>query len=171
MPVIRVDCGMCGGRYEIADEYAGGVTRCPSCGVPVDIPALSEDEDLLDELASSTPEPVGWQTNPWGHREQARRRRRSSRKRSDGSGIGVASLVLGIVSLVIMFIPYVGWLAIPACVVGLILGIVGTSTASKGNRGVAIAGLCVSAVVLVLIVLVVILAAAGLIALGLLGGG
>lgn len=67
--------------------------------------------------------------------------------------MGVAALVLGIVSVVIGFIPFCGsWAIIPA-IVGLVLGIVDLVKKNKeGNpKGKAIAGVICSAVAIVVI--------------------
>ena len=67
--------------------------------------------------------------------------------------MGVAALVLGIVSVVIGFIPFCGsWAIIPA-IVGLVLGIVDWVKKNKeGNpKGKAIAGVICSAVAIVVI--------------------
>lgn len=69
--------------------------------------------------------------------------------------MGVAALVLGIVSVVVGFIPFCGtWAIIPA-IVGLILGIVDCVKKSKsGNpKGKAIAGIICSAVAIVIIMI------------------
>jgi hypothetical protein len=66
------------------------------------------------------------------------------------NGLGVASLVLGIVALVLFWIPVLG--LIPAGV-GLGLGIAGRRRASRGeadNGGVALAGIVTSAVAIVI---------------------
>jgi hypothetical protein len=64
------------------------------------------------------------------------------------NGFGTAALVLGIVGLVLSFIPFIGILAWPLVIIGLILGVVGIVRAGRGvanNRGVAIAGVACSA--------------------------
>lgn len=69
--------------------------------------------------------------------------------------MGVAALVLGIVSVVFGFIPFCGtWAIIPA-IVGLILGIVDCVKKSKeGNpKGKAIAGIVCSAIAIVVIII------------------
>ena len=60
--------------------------------------------------------------------------------------MGVASLVLGIVGLVISFIPCLGMYGLFLTVPGVILGIVGLSMAAKKNgpKGLAIAGVVCS---------------------------
>ena len=67
--------------------------------------------------------------------------------------MGVAALVLGIVSVAIGFIPFCGsWAIIPA-IVGLVLGIIDWVKKNKeGNpKGKAIAGVICSAVAIVVI--------------------
>jgi hypothetical protein len=65
------------------------------------------------------------------------------------NGLGVAGFVLGIVGLVFSFIPFVGVIAWPMVIIGLVLSGVGMSKAQKGqanNLGLAIAGLVTSAI-------------------------
>ena len=62
--------------------------------------------------------------------------------------MGVASLVLGIVAIVISFIPCLGIYALVPSIIGLLLGLIGIVSASKANppksKGLAIAGLVLS---------------------------
>ena len=63
--------------------------------------------------------------------------------------MGIASLVLGIVAIVLGWIPFICFIAFVLAVVGLILGIVDTIKKNKTNdskRGISIAGLIVSAI-------------------------
>lgn len=71
----------------------------------------------------------------------------------DRKGMAVASLVLGIISVVLFCVWY---LSLPCAVVGLILGIL--SLKSSG-RGMAIAGLVLSIIALAIAVVMIILAA------------
>lgn len=67
--------------------------------------------------------------------------------------MGVASLVLGIISVIVGFIPLCGtWALVPA-IVGLILGIVEAVKKSKAKepKGKAIAGIVCSAIAIVII--------------------
>ena len=70
-------------------------------------------------------------------------------------GIAIASMVLGIVSIVI----FCAWpLSIPCAIVGLILGIIARGKARRGEaggRGMAKAGIITSTVAIVLAVLVI----------------
>lgn len=70
--------------------------------------------------------------------------------------MGVASLVLGILSLITGWIPFVCFFAFILAVIGLILGIVDTVKKSKANdkrRGISIAGVIISAVAIPIIVI------------------
>ncbi len=77
-----------------------------------------------------------------------------NRKENTGKGLGIASLVLGIVSVVTSFF-CCGLFGI-APIVGLILGIVSKSQ-KKENNGMAIAGIILSAVALVIVVIYLII--------------
>ena len=68
--------------------------------------------------------------------------------------MGVASLVLGIISFIIGFIPFCGSIALVPAIVGIILGIVDLVQKSKNNekKGMAIAGLVLSAIATVIII-------------------
>ena len=70
--------------------------------------------------------------------------------------MGVASLVLGIISLLTSWIPFVCFLAFILAVIGLILGIVDSVKKSKANdrkKGISIAGLVISAIAIPIIII------------------
>ena len=68
--------------------------------------------------------------------------------------MGVASLVLGILSLIIGFVPFCGAIALLPAIIGLILGIVDVVLKSKKSepKGMGIAGIVLSAISIVIIV-------------------
>jgi len=68
--------------------------------------------------------------------------------------MGVASLVLGILSLIVSFIPCCGALAIIPAIIALILGIVEVVKKSKEGapKGMGIAGIVLSAIAMIIIV-------------------
>lgn len=78
--------------------------------------------------------------------------------------MGVASLVFGIIGIVLCWIPVVNWLGILLCVAGIVLGALGRKNPAK--KGVATAGLVCSIIGLVLGV-IFFFACGGAIALGL----
>lgn len=73
------------------------------------------------------------------------------------SGLAIASLVLGICSLILGWIPVIGWLIITA---GLVISIIALVKISKdntlGGKGMAIAGLVMSAIALIFYLVILI---------------
>ena len=67
--------------------------------------------------------------------------------------MGVAALVLGIVSVIIALVPLCGSIAFIPAIIGLILGIVDTVQKSKKQekKGLAIAGIVLNAIAIVFI--------------------
>lgn len=76
--------------------------------------------------------------------------------------MGVASLVLGILSLIIGFVPFCGAIALLPAIIGLILGIVDVVLKSKKSepKGMGVAGIVLSAISIVVIVFWVFVVAA-----------
>lgn len=74
----------------------------------------------------------------------------------ESKGLSIASMVLGIIALVLFCIPYV---CIPCGLIGIILG--GVSLAKKqGGKGMAIAGLVCSIIAIIIYVALAITGAA-----------
>ena len=72
-------------------------------------------------------------------------------QRQPRNGLGIASLVLGILALLGSWVPVLGIGAGILAIVGLVLGIIGMRRAKRGeatNRGVALAGTILSALAL-----------------------
>jgi hypothetical protein len=68
------------------------------------------------------------------------------------NGLGTAGFVLGLVGLLLSFIPLIGVVAWPLVILGLVFSILGLVRANKGvatNKGMSIAGLVLSAIGLV----------------------
>lgn len=68
--------------------------------------------------------------------------------------MGIAALVLGIISIIIGFIPLCGSIALVPAIIGVVLGIVDVVLKSKKGekKGISIAGLVLSAIAVVIIV-------------------
>ena len=68
--------------------------------------------------------------------------------------MGVAALVLGIISVIVSFIPFCGTWAIVPAIVGLVLGIIDWSKKKKAGekKGKAIAGTICSGVAIIIII-------------------
>ena len=69
--------------------------------------------------------------------------------------MGVAALVLGIVSLILGFIPIVGILGIGLAIIGLVLGIIDWVQKKKKDEkhGMAVAGTICSVVAIIIVIL------------------
>lgn len=68
--------------------------------------------------------------------------------------MGIAALVLGIISIIIAFVPLCGVIAFVPAVIGLILGIIDIVKQSKnpeGKKGMGIAGTVLSGVAIIFI--------------------
>lgn len=78
-----------------------------------------------------------------------------------GKGLSIAGMVLGIVSLVLFCVWYIG---IPCAIVGLVLSIIGKKKSKEANAptGMATAGIILCVIALSLLVLIAILAMVGL---------
>ncbi|UOZ04285.1 DUF4190 domain-containing protein [Amycolatopsis sp. WQ 127309] len=72
------------------------------------------------------------------------------------NGLGTAGFVLGLVGLIFSPIPIIGLVAWPLVIIGLVLSFLGLGRANKGvatNKGLAIAGIVLSAIGLVVCVI------------------
>lgn len=78
----------------------------------------------------------------------------------ESKGLSIASMVLGIISVVLFCIWYV---SIPCAILAIIFGIVGMK---KGGRGMGIAGLVLGIVALAILVVIYLLAVIGIASIG-----
>jgi hypothetical protein len=72
------------------------------------------------------------------------------------NGMGTTSLVLGILAILLAFIPFIGFASYPLAILGIVFGLVGLRRVGKGlasNKGVAIAGLITSLLGFVLVII------------------
>jgi hypothetical protein len=77
--------------------------------------------------------------------------------------MAMAGLVLGIVAIVLSFIPCIGFFAITPAILGIIFSIIGLSQAKKTGqgKGMAIAGLVLSILAIVWIPIFILLIVGG----------
>jgi hypothetical protein len=74
----------------------------------------------------------------------------------EGNGIAVAAGVVGIVSLVVGFIPFFGFVSIPGGIVAIVLGVVGLQRANRmggTSRGMAITGIVTGSIAIAIVVI------------------
>ena len=82
-------------------------------------------------------------------------------------GMAIASMVLGIVAVVLLC---VAWISVPAAIVGLILGIVARKkvvAGEAGGQGMATAGIVLSIIALIIVIILLIAGASMLAIFGL----
>lgn len=101
-------------------ELSEGASFCENCGAPV-----SSSEPVVETVFPNSNVP----------------------QTKDRSGLAIASLVLGCISILTWIIPLLGY---PTTIVGLILGILGLKSSKKG---MAVAGIILCAIFLVVTLL------------------
>jgi hypothetical protein len=77
--------------------------------------------------------------------------------------MGLAAMIIGIIAVVLGFIPFCGYFALLPAIVGLILGIVDVTKKSKAQqpKGQGMAGIILNAVAIVVILVWTLIFAAG----------
>ena len=148
-------CNSCG------NYNAEGAQTCASCGAALmQEQSYAQNQAAFNESQNANYQPYSAQQNPYGQQPygQTPYAPVSVEQEDDsvpGKGPGVASLILGIISLALFCIPVFGFIV---AVVGLILGIVSVSKAGKAGKkcGVGIAGLICSGIGLLIGVIYVV---------------
>ncbi|MGZ3900691.1 MAG: hypothetical protein ACXVNQ_09710 [Bacteroidia bacterium] len=69
-----------------------------------------------------------------------------------GKSMGIAGMILGIVAIIVSFVPCFGWWAVVLAVVGVVLSAISLTQANKAgaSKGMAIAGLICSILAIVI---------------------
>ncbi len=131
---------------------------CDNCGQPLGAAAKQEQTPQQEAPVQQVyqqpyQEPQTYQQPAYGQQPTA----------PPSNGVAIASLTLGIVAAVFIFIPGLAWVSIICAIIGLILGI---SAKKKAPSGMATAGLVLSIIALAISVVVFIacLACAGALA-------
>jgi hypothetical protein len=129
--MISVTC-LCGRHFQVEEVHAGKPVRCPACGVRQVAPLTSsvtgadEPRDRFGE--EPQPRPAGPRT----------------------SGAAIASLVMGIISLVCGFLMILG---IPAVITGLVaVRRINQSQGKQTGKGLAVTGIVTGALSTLLLV-------------------
>ena len=146
---IEFRCTRCYTLLRTKEEAAGRQFDCPKCGETLTVPAPEvglpgpAPAGGAEQLATAPTTRPGEEVNPYQAPESAEASWQPP-PRGGPNGPAIASLVLGICSL-----PAVcccGLLGVPVSVIGLILGIIGLKSESKG---LAIAGIVLCSVGLI----------------------
>ena len=72
----------------------------------------------------------------------------------NGKGLAIASLVLGIVSVIVAWWGFAALFSVATSIVGIVLGVMAKKTMPSGETGIATAGLVISIIGLCLSVLI-----------------
>ena len=129
MPETCENCGRTIGNLETPHVHDGHIV-CAACA---------------KTLTANQPAPVSYASPVIVNSQQAA---------TSVSGFGIASLVLGILTLLIAWIPLVGIFSIPVAAIGFILGLVGmiiSLDARRSGVGMPIAGMVTCAISIVLV--------------------
>jgi phage FluMu protein Com len=143
---IEFRCRSCNRLLRTEDGTSGQTARCPDCGSLTVIPAPAATfppppQGTAGEAFGASPSTAGG-TNPYQTPTQYDTSSYGVKPPNDGRA--TASLVLGIVGLILWCCPLVG---MAACVVGLTLGLLSVHSQS---RSVAIAGIALNSIGLLL---------------------
>jgi hypothetical protein len=125
---IKVNCPSCGMLVQAPDEAAGKMGRCPKCNSKFAIPAAAPGQEAYLE-----PEilPPAAQAGPY-----------SAAPYPSTSGKAIASLVLGLLSLLFCLLT-----GIPAIILGaLAISSINRSRGELTGKGMAVAGICLGGV-------------------------
>jgi len=154
---IEFRCTQCNRLLRTPDDAAGRNATCPQCGATLTIPTPGEgaatppaEPGPGPPASSGEPSPFGSSVPPPGPQpspspfssptQPSEYEYQQAPAAGGTDGKAIASLVLGIASLIMWCCPFVG---LPIAGIGLALGII----ARKGpNRGMAIAGVVLSTV-------------------------
>src|SRR5262245_37493261 len=138
MPLVA-ECPSCGRKLAIPEHLAGRAVRCPKCTHAFSVEAPPDPAPAPAPLSRRRDDEDDYEERP-----RRKRRRRYDDDRNPGRGgllvtFGVTSMVLGVSSVAINFIPVIGCFSFVTIIAGLILGIVGCSMAradlTKIRRG------------------------------------
>jgi hypothetical protein len=132
-------------------RLAGQTVGCPHCGGALRMPSLVQAAPLVSPAAvqvAAPPNPAPFDTV--GSEEDDEPSQRLRRPEGSGAalGLGVGSMILGLVALLFSLIPCIGLYSLPLSGVGLLLGVGGGIVAvSRGGRGIGfpIAGSAINA--------------------------
>jgi len=150
---------MCGKTIKLRDEYAGKKGKCPECKSVLTVPAAEAQLPAeppptpTPQHYEPAPQPVVVHATPLTHTVNTQVVVTPSKS---VSGLGIAALVLGIISCLMCWIPFLGLIIIPLALLGIVFGIIGAIVSLAGRRssiGMPVAGCVVCVVALIVAIL------------------
>jgi hypothetical protein len=99
----RVYCPTCRRNLRVPDHLAGRRVTCPGCEEPIQVPA---EQDALEEVVSPPEAPADQPLPP-------------------AARLGMVSIGLGLTSVLVLCLPFIGIIAVGLSGLGFLLGVVG----------------------------------------------
>jgi hypothetical protein len=113
--MLRLSCSVCGRKMRVPDDLAGRRVRCPECEEPVRVPLGQGEPEAAPSLAAFADEfPLP-------------------------ARLGMASVALGLLSVMVLCLPFVGVVAVGLSGLGVLLGVGAVFTSFR--QGTAALGL------------------------------
>ncbi len=140
---IEATCEGCGTKLEVPTSFAGKRGRCPQCANLVTF-HTGDDASLIqpDDIKVVPKQELVYDPQRGAYILVSPQR---------GSGMGIASFVMGLIALVTCWIPLVNLFSGLLAFVGVLLGVGGM--ARDGRKGFAIAGLILGLLAMAVVIL------------------
>lgn len=150
--MIKFECPHCGNGIKVNDSAAGKSGKCNQCGEKVTVPRSTTVLKSSPEIVQDAPPPAQYrqqQPAPYQAPQQPTVAVQVNQKERSSNSVGIASVILGILALLICWIPLVNVLSFIFGGIGLLLAGIGLflgMTRKGSGIGFPIAGGTVSAV-------------------------
>ena len=140
---IQFACLNCGKSFSVKDELAGKKGKCSACGTPMQVPILATQYSIPEYSPPARPAEAPRVGAPIASPAPAAAPTTvvnvavgvampPERKRA--GGVGIASFVLGLVALLLCWIPLLNLVALPLILIGGLLAVAGIALSLIGRR-------------------------------------
>jgi hypothetical protein len=126
--MIRVQCPGCQKNINAKDDFAGKKVKCPGCDTTIRIPEQHDDliSTPLPIIKAPQPQLVTPDQQRFASSPQIVLNNNIQLKDGYSNSIGISSLVLGVLSMFVCWMPFISWIVSG---LGLLLGMIGISLA------------------------------------------
>jgi len=146
MPELT-ECSSCGSKLTVPDNLLGQEVKCPRCGTIKVVGAASHSPRAAESQSGERKQEDYRKAEGTGRRSGGAGQHATAEVNGPALGLGIASLVLGIIAIPVAIIPCIGIWSLPVSGVGLVLGVSGliiVLVSKRGSAGFPIAGSAVS---------------------------
>ncbi|MEM9416184.1 MAG: hypothetical protein AAGA29_12025 [Planctomycetota bacterium] len=135
--MIEFQCSGCGRAYRVEDAHAGKATTCKQCGQALAVPTPGASPGAASGLGDGVGSLQAAPAAAAAHGPaQGVVVQEPAKAGGAVLGMGVTSLVLGIIALLASWIPFIGCISLPFAGLGLVFALVGGIMAiTSGGRG------------------------------------